>query len=614
MAEGSAQTIDCRGMQGAALFAELTKAIKKQTTLPTKLEILATDENFPAEIEDWSKVSKHRVENIEKREDGVFAAQLYIEDTRPKSAISTNPSRANLIVKPAVAISTTAETNTNIPVPEAAPEAEAEPPPIPSEATRIEAAPTKSSKAADAEKKPEPPKPEVKSNTPTAPPPPKSQVAIPIPQAKSQSNLVVVPSTQKSQANPVVIPAAQKSSARIELPPAPKSNARIDINLLNKSNVGIAIPPAAKSVARIEIPKELLSTAEEEPPKESSVVAPLPQESTRIEAAPQKSKPVAIVPPEPESVETDSNKMIGDNDPSIVSPLPSPPRVEIEIPPQPSGGYATTPPPQPIAYNEEEEDFQSRESMTETGMMMSDLSGMPAERAILHLSTLVLNANNGPLQVISDAPGFDEKLRGWSQLANIFIQDLQSDGTRTNALLIIGQPAPAPNQTQPVPITSAKPSNKENHGSLCVIKNSPESLFAAVMMANAAAAKGAQVDILLYSFGVELLRTAPPATNPIKKLLQKILAWITPNTLKQLDFKNPLSESLGYRLQTGESPSVGQILQSANKERVRFYVCATSLGLAKLAPFDMLKVPNMEVVELALFTENAKNSSFSFTF
>ena len=105
--EGSLQTIDCRGMQGPALFAEITKTIKRQSLLPIKLRILATDESFPSEIEEWSTISKHRVEDLSKDEDGVYSAHLLIEDTRPKAPISapSNPSRANPIIMPARASS-----------------------------------------------------------------------------------------------------------------------------------------------------------------------------------------------------------------------------------------------------------------------------------------------------------------------------------------------------------------------------------------------------------------------------------------------------------------------------------------------------------------------------
>ena len=595
--EGSLQIIDCRGMQGPALFAELTRAIKKQALLPVKLQILATDENFPSEIEDWSTISKHRVEDLSKSEDGVYSAHLLIEDTRPKTPVASpsNASRANPIVLPArqaaapPPVSTSDATNTGIPIPEP------EPADITAGSTRIEAAPTKSSKT-ESSAPPEKKTPET----------PKSSASIPLPPNNKTGANLAIPGAQKSATIP--LPPSNKTGANAALPPVPKSNARIDLSALSKLGSQNHLPVAPKSVARIELPKELLSTNEEEAPKEQSIVAPLPQDSTRIELPPQKSssKLIAPVPAEPEPRETDPHQ-----ESSLAAPLP-----------QASDGYAiTTPPPAPAVripeqpqYDDHEEDQESRESMTETGLMISDVSGMPSERALLHLSTLVLQAPNGPLQIIADAHGFEEKLRAWAQLTGIFVQEVQNADGRTSAILMIGQAPPPINQTQPVPITTAKP--QENRGSLCITKNSPEALFAAMMLANAAAAKGTHVDILFCAFGVELLRATPPAENPLKKLFQRLFAWLSSKKqrLQQLDFQSPLSRNLGYKLPVQGVPSVAEMLQTANAQRVQFFVCATSLGLVSLAPNDMLKGASLQVTDLSLFTEAARQGGFSFTF
>jgi peroxiredoxin family protein/TusA-related sulfurtransferase len=572
------QTIDCRGMQGPVLFAEITKAIRKQAILPAKLKILATDENFPTEIEGWSTLSKHRIEGISKGEDGVYSARLIIEHT-PIST-SNRPSRVNLVTvaaRPAPPIPTPEPASTK-------PLTPGGPVDINASALRIEDAPTKDSKPEIV------PIPEKKVPAQAGPalkesPKPDPIKSSPFP-TNSKLGVYLTP------------PFPQKSSANISLPPLPRSNARIDLSALSKMTSQNNLPIAPKNLARIDIPKELLSTSEDD--LKEKPAATLPQDSTRIEAPRQtSSKLQAIVPPESDVNETDPRK-----EDSVAEPLPQD-STRIEIPPKKNSA------PQ---KHEQEEDQESRESRTETGVRLSDLSGLTSARALLQLSTLILQVGDGPLQLIADAPNFEERLRAWARLTGIFIQELQNTDGRINALLLLGQTPVPIHQTQPVPTITAKP--QENRGSLCITKNSPESLFAAMMLANAAATKGAHIEILFYSFGVELLRATPPAENPIKKLFQRIFAWFSTKKqrLHQLDFQGSLSQSLGYQLPNNKAPSVVNMLQTANPQRIKFLVCRTSLGLVGLSPTAMIQGPTLEVTDLSTFTEAVGQGGFHFTF
>jgi peroxiredoxin family protein/TusA-related sulfurtransferase len=249
---------------------------------------------------------------------------------------------------------------------------------------------------------------------------------------------------------------------------------------------------------------------------------------------------------------------------------------------------------------------------------LEDLCGLSAEQALLQLSTALLQAKDGELQAISDAPNFSEKVRAWSELVNAELVDLQRFGVKTRVFLRrgVGRP-PISNQ-----IVEKTP---QERASLCVMHNSFEALYVAMMMANSSASQGLAVDIFFCFWGVALLRAEKPKPKPpsksnfLTRFFQGVIQWLTPKgpkkqNLQQLHFGGIGDQMLGYIIQQKQAQTLEQLVQSAVEQRVRFLVCATSLGLLGLEKEDLLDLPNIEIAGMTAFTEVAKRGSFSFTF
>jgi peroxiredoxin family protein/TusA-related sulfurtransferase len=249
----------------------------------------------------------------------------------------------------------------------------------------------------------------------------------------------------------------------------------------------------------------------------------------------------------------------------------------------------------------------------------TDLCGLPTEQALLQLSSVVLKASTDPLQVISDAPEFSEKLQLWATLIGVRLLDVQCKGKYTMALIArTSHNASAMIHASPEP-------QRENRASLCVMHNSFEALYVAMMMANSSTSQGIGVDIFFCFWGVALLRADKPLPkkNPprgfLLRFFQGVIQFLTPKgprrqKLNQLHFGGIGDQMLGYIIKEKQAQTLDALFQSAVEQNVRFLVCNTSLGLLGLTKEDLMVLPNIEIAGMTAFTELARKNSFSFTF
>lgn len=262
---------------------------------------------------------------------------------------------------------------------------------------------------------------------------------------------------------------------------------------------------------------------------------------------------------------------------------------------------------------------QSREAPTEA-ISLCELGGLSSEEALLRLSGLVLQAASGSLRVSCDAPDFGEKLRAWAPLTGVQLKDLQREGTRTTALLTRA----GHHEALPLSVLEQSPAPRENRASLCVMHNSFEALYVAMMMANSSASQGVKVDIFFCFWGVALLRAEKPKpkkkrANALTRFFQRVIQLLTPKgprrqKLSQLHFGGVGDQMLGYIMKQNQAQTLEELLQSAVEQKVRFLVCATSLGLLGLSKEDLMELPNLEIAGMTAFTEAARRGSFSFNF
>lgn len=135
--------------------------------------------------------------------------------------------------------------------------------------------------------------------------------------------------------------------------------------------------------------------------------------------------------------------------------------------------------------------------------------------------------------------------------------------------------------------------------------NSFEALYVAMMMANSTASQGLAVDIFFCFWGVALLRAdqpkpkQPSGANFLTRFFQRVIQFLTPKGpkrqhLERLHFGGVGDQMLGYIIKQKQAQTLEQLLQSAVEQRVRFLVCATSLGLLGLEKEDLLDLPNID--------------------
>ncbi|MFO0592304.1 MAG: DsrE/DsrF/DrsH-like family protein [Polyangiaceae bacterium] len=178
------------------------------------------------------------------------------------------------------------------------------------------------------------------------------------------------------------------------------------------------------------------------------------------------------------------------------------------------------------------------------------------------------------------------------------------------------EPEPA---SQRRALASAAP--RENRAVLLVLRNDLEALLPALMVANACAAQGMEVEMYFAFWGIHLLRgqSSRPVVAPHKPtFLQRILLWLVPQGSRQTLGKMHMG-GFGTRLilrlmRRRNILALDGLVASAVSQGVRFRVCSMSMGLMGLRESDILDLPNVDFAGVTSFAEIASRSAMSLVF
>lgn len=105
-------TVDCRGMQCPAPILRLAETARKHKDAPTTITILATDEDFPMDLEAWCRSSKATIVDV-TRSDGEIRATVALAGAPAPARAASKPSPRT----PPVPAPTTAPTTAPTPTP-----------------------------------------------------------------------------------------------------------------------------------------------------------------------------------------------------------------------------------------------------------------------------------------------------------------------------------------------------------------------------------------------------------------------------------------------------------------------------------------------------------------
>ncbi len=76
--------IDCRGLQCPAPIMRLAETVRKGRPTGGRITILASDVDFPVDLEAWCRTTKATLLHIDKEQGGVFRAEVQLAGARPR--------------------------------------------------------------------------------------------------------------------------------------------------------------------------------------------------------------------------------------------------------------------------------------------------------------------------------------------------------------------------------------------------------------------------------------------------------------------------------------------------------------------------------------------------
>lgn len=305
-----------------------------------------------------------------------------------------------------------------------------------------------------------------------------------------------------------------------------------------------------------------------------------------------------------------------------------------------------------------------------------DLTGIPVVSAMRKLAEL--SASPGKrVTVVSDASGFEGRLAAWSSATDTAIESVHREGSRVTAILRFPQdeatgpaitlaaPMPAP----PAPVVTTAPAiapakviaeapapppapapivrtqvefqapaqavssalaaasgeevvPRENRATLLILKNDLEALLAALMVANASASQGMQVEVYFAFWGIHLLRGESPRTNAPESnrgLIQTMMLWMVPKgpgrqKLGKLHMGGIGTRILLWLMRKRNILALDKLVLAAVSQGVRFNVCSMSMGLMGLSQRDIVDLPNVSFAGVTSFAESARRSAVSLVF
>lgn len=292
-----------------------------------------------------------------------------------------------------------------------------------------------------------------------------------------------------------------------------------------------------------------------------------------------------------------------------------------------------------------------------------DLRGLSASAAIKKLSAA---ASTGRLRVLSDAPDFKSRLYAWATATGATIERMLSNNQQITAdILLDEEDAPPASFSAPPPVTTPTPSTpaaftppaptptpppalapvaapptaalvpvastpgvevvvKENRATLLVLHNDYEKLLSAMMIANASASQGMEVEIYFAFWGINLLRgeTRRKLTGPAEKkpaLMQRMMAWMMPRGPRRQKMSKMHMGGVGkfmleFFMRRSNVMTIEELMQQAGQQDVKFIVCSMSMGIMGIQRADIMDLPNISFGGVTSFAESSRRASFSLVF
>ncbi len=306
-------------------------------------------------------------------------------------------------------------------------------------------------------------------------------------------------------------------------------------------------------------------------------------------------------------------------------------------------------------------------------MHIIDLIGMPSVDAMRKLNEASVTYPGCKVTVQCDAPGFESKLAAWAGATDATIESMLRHGKSMEVVLsfsgeaesessasappvitiappkpivpVTGHPSlierrressetafakeatsPAPVAIQPFSrageLTDRGASPRENRVTLLVLHNDLEALLAALMVANASAAQGMNVEVYFAFWGIHLLRGEKPRkagdTNKTG-LLQKMMLWMVPKGPSRQKLGKLHMGGIGTRIllmlmRKRNILALDKLVEAAATQGVKFRVCSMSMGLMGISQRDVIDLPNVDFAGVTSFAETASRSSVSLVF
>ncbi|MEZ4401371.1 MAG: sulfurtransferase TusA family protein [Kofleriaceae bacterium] len=157
---------------------------------------------------------------------------------------------------------------------------------------------------------------------------------------------------------------------------------------------------------------------------------------------------------------------------------------------------------------------------------------------------------------------------------------------------------------------------------LLVLHNDLETLLAAMLVANGAAASGMKVLVFFTFWGLNALRGDQPnaAEKPAKvSFFQRMFKWMMPKgprklQLGKLNFGGAGSKIMGSIMKQQNINDLPQLMRSADELGVRFVACTMSMSVMGITKRDLHPYSTLEYAGVATFVDAARNAEMSLVF
>ncbi|MEQ1507405.1 MAG: DsrE/DsrF/DrsH-like family protein, partial [Myxococcota bacterium] len=255
----------------------------------------------------------------------------------------------------------------------------------------------------------------------------------------------------------------------------------------------------------------------------------------------------------------------------------------------------------------------------------ADLRGKASELALLALGQRVLDG--ATVSFVADHGPIERQLTAWAAAIGAAVELKRVGAEVHGTVRLRSEPEPGvawgtgPAALQRVEAPGAAP--RKNKAALLVLRNDFESLMAAMMVANASAAQGMEVEVYFSFWGVNVLRARNPkpgtalqrASSPLKKMMK----WMMPagpesQPMSKMNFGGVGLGMMKSFMREQRVLSLTQLMREAATLEVKFVVCTMSMGIMGIDKADLMELPNLGFGGVTSFTAAARESSLSLVF